>query len=88
MRLTKQGLIFTSGERVVLAIAASWKGLRGMVDRTGFWSNKRLPSLPKSVPLTAERLLLWFGDLKMDPDKINDACSWAMEAVDEDAFAL
>lgn len=87
MRITSNGLTFTSGERVVLAMAWCWRGLRQMVQRTGFWSKKSRPGLPASFPETAERLLMRFGDLKMGAKEISNVCAWAMDAVDEEVFS-
>lgn len=88
MRTIGNSLTFTGGERVVLAMAVSWRGLRQMVDRSGFWSKKDFPRLPGAFHKIAERLLLRFGDLKMGETKISKVCAWAMEAIEEDVFFL
>lgn len=86
MEITKNGLTFTSGERVVLAMACSWDGLRRITDRTGFWSQKNLEGMPNSFEKTAERLLMRFGDLKMVPKEISKICAWAMNDIDSEVY--
>lgn len=86
MKVTQEGLIFTTGERIVLAMACSLSGLRHMAYRTGFWSKKHLSGLPDSFPTTAERLLMRFGDLKMGSKAITKVCAWSMKEIDADVY--
>lgn len=88
MTITAEGIVFTSGERVVLAMACTCGGLRKMAYQKGFWSKKRLIGIPDTFAATAERLLLRFGDLKLAPKKISKICGWSMEEIESEVFPL